>query len=70
MKALRASVALLVALGLASCVAISYTQTTLRESVASFNHLTRTVPIELKEIASKALQTSVDEAQEGGQVAR
>jgi len=38
--------------------------------VAFLDHLTRTVAGELKERASMALQMSVDEAQEGGQVAR
>jgi len=58
------------ALGPASCVAISYAQTALEENVALLDDLTRTVPRELKERASMALQMSVDEAQEGGQVAR
>jgi len=58
------------ALGPASCVAISYAQTALEENVALLDDLTRTVPRELKERASMALQMSVDETQEGGQIAK
>jgi len=52
------------ALGSASCLAIFYAQMALAENVALLDHLTRTADTRSKEIASKALQTSVDEAQE------